>query len=109
MSEDLTRSSDQDQRLEEVLLAYLEAEQAGWAPDRRQLMAAYPDLRTLLEEFFASHDAVERRAAPVRAARDGSLGGALSPGLVLGLGDEESPGAGPGLGQVGHFRLLPER
>jgi serine/threonine protein kinase len=106
MSEGLTDSSDRDQRLEEVLLAYLEAAQAGWAPDRRQVLAAYPDLRADLEEFFAANDAVERRAAPLRAARDISGGGgAHGPGPVLG-GDAGAPE--PALGQLGDFRLLRE-
>jgi serine/threonine protein kinase len=94
---DSSGSSDREQRLEEVLLAYLEADQAGWAPDRRQVLAAYPELSAELEEFFAGHDAVERRTAPLRAVKEGSLGGGASPGLA----------PGP-LGQLGDFRLVRE-
>jgi serine/threonine protein kinase len=108
MSDNLPGSADRDQRLEEVLLAYLEAAQAGWAPERRQLLAAYPDLRSELEEFFASHDAVERRAAPLRAAKEvGPGGGGSSTGLLVRPGDA-SPGAEAALGQLGDFRLLRE-
>jgi serine/threonine protein kinase len=91
MNEDLAGSSGRDQRLEEVLLAYLEAAQAGWAPDREQVLAAYPELRAELEEFFAGHDAVERRAAPLRAG-----GGPAGPGSALAIG------------QLGDFRLVRE-
>jgi serine/threonine protein kinase len=108
MSEELADSSNRDARLEEVLLAYLEAAQAGWAPDRRQVLAAYPDLRADLEEFFAANDAVERRAAPLRAVKAAFSGGsATGPGSVLGPGGAAA-GPEPALGQLGDFRLLRE-
>jgi serine/threonine protein kinase len=83
------------ERLEEVLLAYVEALQAGRAPDRRQLLEAHPELRSDLQAFFASHDAVERLAAPLRATRNGAEGRRPEP-------------AGGDIGQLGDFRLLRE-
>jgi serine/threonine protein kinase len=76
-----------EDRLNEVLLAYVEALQEGNRPDRALLLAAHPELREDLEAFFAGHDEVERLAAPVRAAT-------LPP-----VAD---------LGQLGDFRLLRE-
>ena len=40
--------------LEEVLAAYMEAADAGWAPDRAVLLERYPRLRGELEVFFAA-------------------------------------------------------
>ncbi len=68
MNRESACDSDHEGRLNEVLLAYVEALQAGREPDRRQLLAAHPDLRQDMEAFFAGHDAMERLAAPLREA-----------------------------------------
>jgi serine/threonine protein kinase len=49
------------------LLAYVEACEAGREPERAELLTAHPELRDDLVAFFASHDEVERLAAPLRA------------------------------------------
>src|SRR5262245_51267202 len=64
--ENASGSPDADQRLSEVIAAYLEAVDAGWAPARAQLLARYPELSTELVAFFASHDAIARLADPSR-------------------------------------------
>jgi serine/threonine-protein kinase len=53
-----------DQRLSEVLGAYLEAMDAGWAPPQPELLARYPDLAHELADFFASQDQVVRLTSP---------------------------------------------
>ncbi|HKI17803.1 MAG TPA: serine/threonine-protein kinase, partial [Isosphaeraceae bacterium] len=55
-----------DERLDEVINAYLEAIQTGRAPDRHALIGAHPDLAAGLRRFFAAHDAVERLSRPLR-------------------------------------------
>src|SRR5262245_58137159 len=54
-------------RLNEVLLAYVEALEAGRAPDRRAWLARHPEFAAELEEFFAGRDRLEHLAAPLRA------------------------------------------
>ena len=66
MSSDRATDSDREARLNKVLLDYVEALQTGHNPDRGQLLAAYPELRADLEEFFSGHDVVERLVAPMR-------------------------------------------
>ncbi len=75
MSVDLTSQSAREQRLNDVLLDYLEMWEAGREPNRQQILAAHPDLRAELESFMASHDELERLAAPLRVAAPVSPGG----------------------------------
>ena len=86
----------------EVLLAFVEALEAGREPDRDQFLAAHPDLRPDLESFLAGHDEVARLTAPLRAASGGDAHGARRPAARW---------AGrlpPGIGELGDFRLLRE-
>ncbi len=86
-------AADREERLQEVLLACVEALQAGTALDRRQLLAAHPDFGPELEDFFAGYEEMEHLAAPLRTAAR-SL---------------EAPRPdGSELGQLGDFRLLRE-
>jgi tRNA A-37 threonylcarbamoyl transferase component Bud32 len=77
-----------DDRLNAVLLAYLEACEAGHEPDRAAWLAAHPDLGDELAEFLAGRDEIERLAGAGRA--------------------HPPPAAGEGLGRLGDFRLIRE-
>ena len=45
-----------DEQFGDVLAAYLEAADAGWAPDRQLFLRCYPLLRPQLEEFFTAQE-----------------------------------------------------
>jgi hypothetical protein len=92
-----TSAPDREERLNEALLAYVEARQAGREPDRGQFLASHADLRGELEEFFAGHDEMERLAAPLREDAERTA----QPQPVT----SEFPSD---IGQLGDFRLLRE-
>ncbi len=115
MSTDLTPASAREQRLNDVLLDYVEMWEAGREPNREQMLAAHPGLRAELEAFMASHDELERLAAPLRGAAPASPGGeTVSPGPdprrqpVGGADPAAASAPPPAIGQLGDFRLLRE-
>ncbi len=97
MTQDLTGDPDREERLNEALLTYVEARQSGREPDRRQFLASHPDLRGELEEFFASHDEVERLAVALREGGER----AVQPRIATGESAAD-------IGELGDFRLLRE-
>ncbi len=115
MTRALTDNPDREARLNEALLAYVEARQAGRELDRDQFLASYPDLRGELEEFFAGHDEVERLAAALRDGGERASRGRQPPDSPENPGADApgSPGpaagaSAPALGELGDFRLLRE-
>src|SRR5687767_6147698 len=60
-----TQVTGRDQRFEEVLAAYLEADDAGWAPSRKDFIERYPVWGDVLQIFFDTSDEVARLAAPI--------------------------------------------
>jgi serine/threonine-protein kinase len=57
-----------DRRLGEILGAYLEAVDAGWAPPERELLSRYPELAHELVAFFDDQNRLVRLANPWRPA-----------------------------------------
>jgi serine/threonine protein kinase len=92
-----SNSREREERLTAVLLAYLEAVEAGEAPDRRRWLARHAEFAAELKEFFANRDEVERVAVPLREAVRAAL---PVPRAAAG---ESAP-----LGQLGDFCLLRE-
>jgi len=82
---------DRDDQLADVLLVYIEACEEGTEPDRDIFLAAHPELKDDLEEFFAGRDEVERLVGPV---------------LDSGLSPPDEPASS--LGLLGDFRLIRE-
>lgn len=92
-------ASSREDRLNEILLAYVEECEAGREPERAELLAAHPDLHDDLAAFFTCHDEVERLAAPLRE-RDGALQLPPTPSSAIHAPAE--------LGCLGDFRLIRE-
>ena len=62
---------EREQRLDDVIAAYLEAVEAGEPLDRADLEAAHPDLAAELALFFANQDHVARLDRTASRRHDG--------------------------------------
>ncbi|MHC4402627.1 MAG: serine/threonine-protein kinase [Planctomycetota bacterium] len=58
-------SSSREDRLDQIIVEYLEAMQAGEASDRQALLDRHPDLADGLKSFFADHDKMKELAEPI--------------------------------------------
>jgi serine/threonine protein kinase len=119
MKKPLLSQADREHRLNAILLAYVEAVEAGHSPDRQLLMALYPDLASELSEFFEGRDQVEDMSAPLRDFnRSGFVRAALqmtkTPPTQVGGLVSQSSASGQGttpsteLGQLGDYQLIRE-
>jgi WD40 repeat protein/tRNA A-37 threonylcarbamoyl transferase component Bud32 len=89
-----------EQRVDEVIAAYLEAERQGRPPDRAELLARYPELAVELRSFFADRDRFGRLVAP--------LGPGAAEAETLGPAPFAAAPAGTPLRSVGDYELLEE-
>src|SRR5437764_14129232 len=105
MATDPRDLSEREQRLDEILTAYLKAIDAGQIPDRQELVSRHPDLAAELMEFFLEQDQLDSwveplrpvvQAAQIEAAGLLKLDGSLHPtesappqGMVRCFGDYE--------------------
>jgi predicted Ser/Thr protein kinase len=95
-------SAAREQRLHEVIAAYLEGVQAGQVHDRQELLARHPDLASELAAFFADHDKLGALAAPAPPSLAGAEAPTLAPGANAAAG-LEAPGR-----SFGDYELLEE-
>lgn len=111
MSDETTETPQAHDRLQDILLGYVEAVEAGQAPDRQALVAAHPEYAKEIGEFLASYHQFSRMAAPLResderesasAAFRAAVKSTVVPGARV-----EAP-APADLGQLGDYRLVRE-
>jgi len=78
-------ASERERRLEEILAAFLAAEDAGQPPELEAILLQHPNLADELRSFFQEHDRIGRLAAPLRA-----VAGAGGTAVETTEGDAES-------------------
>jgi tRNA A-37 threonylcarbamoyl transferase component Bud32 len=88
-----------DERIDDMIAAYLEAEAAGTPPAREELLARHAGLADELRSFFADHDRMKAAAAPLRPAGDA----AATVGLV-----GATPPAAAAVRSFGDYEILEE-
>jgi serine/threonine-protein kinase len=102
---DASHDSGKDQRLEVILHAYLQAVDAGQAPDRDDLQRQHPEFASELAAFFADQDAVVKLA-------QGMAGPAVAVPQVAGMPTsapvEASAPLGTSIRYFGDYELLEE-
>jgi serine/threonine protein kinase len=106
--------TDRVERLQEVLLAFVEAHERGEEPDPFPLLAAHPDLADDLAAFIAGQDRLVRLAAGLRdPGRPGGpaeiIRSRFDPTtdiFVPGAIEVSSSAPDPETGRLGDFRIL---
>jgi tetratricopeptide (TPR) repeat protein/tRNA A-37 threonylcarbamoyl transferase component Bud32 len=96
MTAETTGPQSSEQKLDEIIAAYVQAAEAGQAPDREALLARHLDLAAELSEFFADQDRFARLAAPLRAM------------VPSARKESTEPAAGARVGYFGDYELLGE-
>src|SRR5262249_2860815 len=103
-----TQSADgaaREQRLDEVVTAYLKAVEAGQTPNRPELLARHPELAVELAEFFKAQDRVSRWVAPLRAVKPAVQ---AAEGVTGPPGAAVPPAPGRSVSYLGDYELLEE-
>jgi serine/threonine-protein kinase len=98
--------SAKDRRLEAILHTYLQAVDAGQAPDRAALLREHPNLAAELASFFANQDQVAQLAHGL-AERVAPLGGAAE-APTLAPDGPSAPLPGTQIRYFGDYELLEE-
>src|SRR5438552_14033942 len=97
-------ADDHEERLNALLLDYVEKAQAGQAPDRERVLRAHPEFRRELDEFFAGNDEIARLAAPLRKKLSAGQGTNNDLRSAVERGSRSGDSADCGL--LGDYRLL---
>jgi WD40 repeat protein len=110
MSEPLEDSAARDERLHAILHSYLQAVDAGKAPDRQALLREHPELAAELEAFFADQDRIEQAVRGMRPAEPSTLEGAgpHAEYPTLPPDGQAAPPSGTKVRYFGDYELLEE-
>jgi hypothetical protein len=103
-------STSRQQRLHEILHAYLEAVDGRKNPDQQEILQRHPDLATDLAAFFAEQARLEQLAQSMRC-EDAAQGGSPAMGEARTVAPEPTPAGNGTLGVVrcfGDYELLEE-
>jgi tetratricopeptide (TPR) repeat protein len=103
MAAERADASPQAEELDEVILAYVEAVEAGKNPDRADWLARYPRLANELAAFFADQDQFSSLVAPIRAETPRPSSSRIPEAVVL-----EAPAPLASGCLVGDYELLDE-
>ncbi len=68
MSSEPESSLANEERLNEIIAAYIRAIEVGETPNRQDLLAGFPEFAAELQDFFAGRDQVDRLVTPLRSA-----------------------------------------
>ncbi len=104
MATSSTGDSAREERVNQIIAAYLKSVEEGPSPDRQELLARHPDLTEELSAFFADHDRFQRAAAPLQAAAEL----AEADDSTLDHGGSRSAGPGTMVRYFGDYELLEE-
>jgi hypothetical protein len=92
-------SSERERQLDSAIADYLQAVEAGRAPDRREFLARHPDFADDLISFFTNEDRV-RKMAGTMPVRVGDGNGRRPGGAIPPPESEAEPGVGREFGDV---------
>lgn len=95
-----------ESKLNGILLAYIEACEAGNLPDRREIISANPELKEDLKFFFEERDRLERFGGAIRSQEFGGESHNENDRSIESKTVSSLPGAVDG--QLGDFRLVRE-
>ena len=95
---------EREQRLDEVLAGWMQAQARGETPRPEELFAAHPDIADDLREFFADQARFESMASPLRALNE--VVAPFAAGKILGEYELLEPIAQGGMGIVYKARQI---
>ena len=115
MSNANSGSSSRQDRLNRIIVEYLEAVESEIAPDRQEMLGRHSDLAAELQAFFADHDKMKKLAGPTAdtvtlppSRAEVSDAATLPPSDAQAISADTVPLAGTKVRYFGDYELLEE-